>query len=168
VFIYGQISLLATNVSTTAEARPMKAKKILLPIDFSPSSDEAVDAASMLARGSGGELLIVYVEELPIHEGTGYLYRVPESSAEARQRLEQVVPPAGVPYRHRILKGPVVEALLEVAEAEQIDVIVMGTHGRRGITAVVMGSVAEAIVRRAPCPVLVVKDIPAGDGGGAK
>jgi len=140
----------------------MKAKKILLPIDFSPSSDEAVEAASILARGSGGEILIVYVEELPIHEGAAYLYRVPQANtAEVMKRLEQVVPTESVPYQYRILKGPVVEAILEVAEAEKFDVIVMGTHGRRGLTHLVMGSVAEAVVRRAPCPVLVVKDVPA-------
>ena len=139
----------------------MKAKRILLPIDFSPSSDEAVEAASMLARGADGELLIVYVEELPIHEDTGYLYRVPEANtAEVMARLKEVVPTEIVPFQYRILKGPVVEAILEVADAERIDVIVMGTHGRRGLTKLVMGSVAEAIVRRAKCPVLVVKDIP--------
>jgi nucleotide-binding universal stress UspA family protein len=139
----------------------VKAKKILLPIDFSPSSDEAVEAASMLARGADGELLIVYVEEPPIHEDTGYLYHVPlADTAEVTKRLQEVVPTEKVPYKYRILKGPVVEALLEVADEEKIDVIVMGTHGRRGITALVMGSVAEAVVRRAKCPVLVVKDVP--------
>jgi nucleotide-binding universal stress UspA family protein len=142
----------------------VKAKKILLPIDFSPSSDEAVEAASMLAKGADGEILIVYVEELPIHEDSGYLYRVPPpDTEESLARLKEVVPTEKVPYQHRILKGPVVEAILDFADAEQIDVIVMGTHGRRGLTALVMGSVAEAIVRRAKCPVLVVKDVPEGD-----
>src|SRR5690349_6531337 len=100
----------ANGSGTSREHTTVKAKKILLPIDFSPSSDEAVDAASMLAKGAGGEILIVYVEELPIHEDSGYLYRVPPpDTEESLARLKEVVPTEKVPYQHRVLKGPVTE-----------------------------------------------------------
>lgn len=140
----------------------MKANKILVPIDFSPSSDEAVEAACMLARGGGGELLIVYIEEPPnINDGTGFLYEVPTvDSGDALKRLQQIAPSGNLRAQYRVLKGLPTEAILETAETEQVDVIVMGTHGRRGITALLMGSVAEAVVRRAKCPVFVVKDVP--------
>ena len=62
--------------------------------------------------------------------------------------------------QNRVLKGLPTEAILETAESEQIEVNVMGTQGRRGITALLMGSVAEAVVSRAKCRVFVVQDVP--------
>ena len=68
-----------------------------------------------------------------------------------------VVPDSNVPVERRLLAGDPADAIIRLAESEHIDLIVMGTHGRRGLSRLLMGSVAESVVRVAPCPVLTVK-----------
>ena len=142
----------------------MKANKILVPVDFSEGSDLALDWATVLARDTGATLLLVHVEVIPLTAGGGeYVYAVPEPpTAELAEKLEKVVPKdPSVPVVHRMLTGDPASAILRTAGREDVDLIVMGTHGRRGITRLLMGSVAEEVVRKAPCPVLTVKQ-PAG------
>ncbi len=138
----------------------MKADKILFPTDFSHCGDAALRLATALARDCGATLIIVHVEEPPIAYGGGEMYYgVPEPASEDLQRmLEQVVPTdRAVPYEHRLVTGDPASAVAQLAAEENADMIVMGTHGRTGLTRLLMGSVAEAVVRRAPCPVLTYK-----------
>lgn len=138
----------------------MNLKTILVSTDFSPSSDAALAMATALARDSGAKLLIVHVEEIPLATGGAeYLYSVPEpATQELKKMLGEVLPKdANVAYEHRLLAGDPAEAIVRTAEADGVDMIVIGTHGRTGLTRLLMGSVAEAIVRRAGCPVLTVK-----------
>ena len=138
----------------------MNAKKILFPTDFSPSSHAALEMATALARDAGAKLLIAHVEEIPLATGGAeFLYSVPEpATKELREMLGQVVPKdPNVPYEHHLLAGDAADAVVHFAEQEHVDMIVMGTHGRRGLTRLLMGSVAEAVVRHANCPVLTVK-----------
>jgi nucleotide-binding universal stress UspA family protein len=138
----------------------MKADKILVPVDFSECSDAALDWATVLARDTGATLLIVHVETVPLTTGGGeYIYAIPEPpTQELLERLNKIVPKdPSVSVVHRLLAGDPADAVLRTAESEGVDMIVMGTHGRRGITRLLMGSVAEAVVRRATCPVLTVK-----------
>ncbi|HND55688.1 MAG TPA: universal stress protein [Pirellulaceae bacterium] len=138
----------------------MNLKTILVSTDFSPSSDAALAMATALARDSGAKLLIVHVEEIPLATGGAeYLYSVPEpATQELKKMLGEVVPKdPNVAYEHRLLAGDPAEAIVRTAEADGVDMIVIGTHGRTGLTRLLMGSVAEAIVRRAGCPVLTVK-----------
>lgn len=138
----------------------MKADKILVPIDFSESSDAALNWATVLARDTGATLLIIHVETVPLTTGGGeYIYAIPEPpTQELLERLHKVVPrDSSIPVVHRLLAGDPAEAILRAAQSEGVDMIVMGTHGRRGITRLLMGSVAEAVVRRAECPVLILK-----------
>lgn len=138
----------------------MKAKKILVPVDFSESSETALDWATVLARDTGATLLIIHVETVPLTTGGGeYIYAIPEPpTQELLERLNKVVPKdASIPVVHRLLAGDPADAIIRAAESDEADLIVMGTHGRRGITRLLMGSVAEAVVRRATCPVLTVK-----------
>lgn len=138
----------------------MKAQLILVPIDFSPTGDAALEAATALARGTGGKLLIVHVVE---HQGLSEnlvfsLVQPHLSMQELDEQLRTVIPAdKSVAYEHRLLRGAPIDRILDLAESEQVDLIVVGTHGRRGLDRVLMGSVAEAIVRRATCPVLAVK-----------
>lgn len=146
----------------------MKTRKILFPTDFSADGQHALELATSLAR-DGGSLVIIHVEEPPMAYGGGELYlgiQEPDRE-ELRKTLAAVVPtdPA-VPCVHKLLVGDPAEAILQVAESDQVDMIVMGTHGRRGLTRLLMGSVAEAVVRRATCPVLTVKQ-PAPVAAGA-
>jgi universal stress protein A len=138
----------------------MEMKKILFPTDFSHTGDAALKMATSLARDTGAMLLIVHVEEPPVAYGGGEMYYgQPEPTIEELQKLLQnVKPPEGdVAYEHRMVSGDPATAVCKLAESEQVDLIVMGTHGRTGLSRLLMGSVAEAIVRRAPCPVLTFK-----------
>ena len=139
----------------------MQMRKILFPTDFSHTSDAAMPMATSLARDTGATLLVVHIEEPPLAYGGGEMYYgIPEPATEDLQKmLKKVVPtdPA-VPVEHRLVTGDPATVVVDLAEKEGVDMIVMGTHGRTGLTRILMGSVAEAIVRRAPCPVLTYKE----------
>lgn len=138
----------------------MQAKRVLFPTDYSHLSDSALRYATTLAREGNGSLIIMHVEEPPIAYGGGEMYYgIPDPDrAEVRRMLEQVKPtdPA-VPYVHRLVMGNPADEIVRLAEEENADLIVMATHGRTGIGRVLMGSVAEAVVRRAKCPVFTLK-----------
>jgi nucleotide-binding universal stress UspA family protein len=138
----------------------MKANKILYPTDFSEAGRHALAMATSLARDSGATLIVAHVEEPPMAYGGGELYYGVDQvdHEELRKALAAVVPtdPA-VACVHKLMVGDPAEAIIQLAEADNVDMIVMGTHGRTGLTRLLMGSVAEAVVRRAKCPVLTVK-----------
>jgi nucleotide-binding universal stress UspA family protein len=138
----------------------MKASKILFPTDFSHSSDAALAYATALCRESGAEMLIVHVEEPPMNYGVGEMYYgMPEPDIDAlRKMLLAVVPTQpDVCYEHRLAVGDPADEIVRIAEAEHVDLIVLGTHGRSGFSRLLMGSVAEVVVRKATCPVLTFK-----------
>jgi|SRR3989304_4413145 len=144
----------------------MNTRKILCPTDFSQeTTDAALDYASTLAAESGATLYIVHVDEYRDSSaalGEASLnYSAPwavTDRSEVRQRLEQVKPTVPrVDYEHRYLEGGPIHEIVEFAEREHIDLIVIGSHGRTGLPRLLMGSVAEGVARRAPCPVLIVK-----------
>jgi nucleotide-binding universal stress UspA family protein len=117
--------------------------------------------ATSLARDTGARLLIAHVEEPPMAYGGGEMYYgMPDPVTEdLRAMLLRVVPPdPQVPYEHHLVVGDPAVAISDLARSEGVDLIVMGTHGRTGLRRLLMGSVAEAIVRRAPCPVFVLKE----------
>ncbi len=135
----------------------MKATKILFPTDFSHTGDAALKLATSLARDTGASLMIVHVEEPPTAYGGGELYYgIPEPATEdLRKMLHKVVPTdPNVSYEHRLVTGDPANAVVRLANEEGVDLIVLGTHGRTGLSRLLMGSVAEAIVRRAKCPVI--------------
>ncbi len=138
----------------------MNAKKILFPTDFSHTGDAAIAMATSLARDTGAKLIVVHVEEPPVAYGAGEMYYgIPNPATDdLKHMLEKVKPtdPA-VPYEHHLLTGDPAAAIGRFADDENIDLIVLGTHGRTGFSRLIMGSVAEGIVRRANCPVLTCK-----------
>src|SRR5262245_54511729 len=138
----------------------MHAKKILFPTDFSPASEEALRWATSLARDTGATMIIAHVEEPPLAYGGGEMYVAADETDrdELRRALVKIVPlDHNVPFEHKLLVGDPASAIVEAAETEDADIIVLGTHGRTGLTRLLMGSVAEAVVRRANCPVLTIK-----------
>jgi len=138
----------------------MKADKILVPTDFSTLSDAAMPLAASLARDSGAKLLIVHVEETPLAYGGGEMYYgAPEPDNQELTRMLKEVKPADpqVEFEHHLIVGEPASGIVRFAEEQDVDMIVIGTHGRTGLNRIVMGSIAEAVVRRAECPVLVVK-----------
>ena len=141
--------------------------KILFPTDYSSGSDYGLHYATSLARDNQASLLIGHVEEPPAMYGGGEMYYgVPEpDTAALTTMLEQVKPDdPQVRHEHRLIVGNPADKIVAVAKEEQADLIVMGTHGRTGLVRLLFGSVAEAVVRRAPCPVLTFKgpELPKG------
>lgn len=139
----------------------MQIKKILFPSDFSTTSDAGMALATSLARDAGATLLIVHVEEPPAAYGGGEMYYgIPNpDNAELTKMLQAVVPSdPSVSYEHRLVSGDPASEIVRLAEDEDVDLIVLGTHGRTGLKRLLMGSVAEAVVRRATCPVLTFKE----------
>lgn len=143
----------------------MNTRKILCPTDFSHHTDAALEYASTLAAESGATLYIVHVDEYRDSSaalGEASLSRATPwemtDRSEVRRQLEQVKPTVPhVNYEHRYLEGGPIHEIVEFAEREHIDLIIIGSHGRTGLSRLLMGSVAEGVVRRAPCPVLIVK-----------
>ena len=138
----------------------MNARKILFPTDFSAASQEALRWATALARDSGATITIMHVEEPPMAYGGGEMYVGVEESdrEELRRTLVEVVPTdPQIPFEHKLLVGDPATAIVDTADEENADFIVMGTHGRTGLTRLLMGSVAESVIRRAKCPVLTIK-----------
>jgi eukaryotic-like serine/threonine-protein kinase len=139
---------------------PIRTKKVLFATDFSKLSDAALSQAAALCRDSQAKLLIVHVEEPPAAYGAGDLYYgLPDPDQNAlRRMLDEVKPddPAIDVERHLLIGDPASEIAALAAE-QQVDLIVIGTHGRSGLSRLLIGSTAESIVRKAPCAVLTVK-----------
>lgn len=134
--------------------------KIIFPTDFSTCSDAGLKYATTLAKEHDATLVIAHVEEPPMAYGGGEMYYgIPEPDTAALQKmLEKIVPTdPSVPYEHKLVIGDPADAVVDLAKEEKAELIVMGTHGRTGLSRLLMGSVAEAVVRRAPCPVFVFK-----------
>src|SRR5207247_3195291 len=117
------------------------------PTAFSPFGQEALRWATARARASGATLIIVHVEEPPMSYGGGEVFIGAEEGdrEELRKSLVKIIPSdAKVPFEHKLLVGDPATVLVEAADEENADLIVLGTHGRTGLTRLLMGSVAEA------------------------
>jgi nucleotide-binding universal stress UspA family protein len=138
----------------------MNVKRILFPTDFSHTGDAALAFAASLAKESDGRLIIVHVQEAPLAYGGGEMYYgIPEPTTDELMNMLHDVKPTdpSVPVEYRLVTGDPADAVVRLAEDDGVDLIVLGSHGRTGLTRLLMGSVAEAIVRKAHCPVLVYK-----------
>ncbi len=139
---------------------------IVVPTDFSDHSLRALPYAAGLAERFGAKLMVVYVSEPSLHVSDIAWIGVDERavdeshSARARTSLDNLIAdriPGQVDAEGHILSGEPVESIVEFAKESGADLIVMATHGRGGLSHVLMGSVAEHVVRKAPCPVLTLK-----------
>jgi nucleotide-binding universal stress UspA family protein len=139
----------------------IQVRRILYPTDFSSYSNQAYFHAVGLAETYGASLTVVYV----LTPGS------PEAARGRRywhEQLEQVRPGnPGIAVHHTLLEGDPAKEIAAYAADAGIDVIVIGTHGRTGVDRLVMGSVAERVMREAPCSVLVVK-LPKGAGAASR
>jgi len=135
-------------------------RTILHPTDFSEQSRYALRAACALARDYGARVVILHVAQPPTfaYAEDAIPPEPEEYLEEAREQLRQLeLPDSRLRAERRLEEGDPVTAILRVAREVGADVIVMGTHGRRGLGRLLLGSVAELVVRRAACPVLTVK-----------
>lgn len=135
-------------------------KTILHPTDFSERSALALRLAGSLARDHGARLIVLHVvvppPAIPVE---GVALPPPALDLKLLQaQLQQVrLDDAQLPVEHRLVEGDAAAEILRLAEETKCDLIVMGTHGRTWLSRMLMGSVAEEVVRKAACPVLTVK-----------
>jgi len=141
--------------------------RIVVPTDFSDCSQEAWELARRVAAAPGSELVLTHVlTEFPLY-GEGVLSietarKIREGSRRwAESALEDWVGKAraeGLSARAALRSGVPYEEIVALARDERADLIVVGTHGRGGINRALLGSVADRVVRLAPCPVLTVRE----------
>ena len=148
--------------------------RILVPTDFSPPSDAALEYARILAAKFGSSLRILHVLDDPTASsdfvGDGFAPSTEDIGAtlleETRTRLDGVMNQVDRTRYHAhadAVLGMPAATIVDYATATHAGLIVMGTHGRTGLAHLLMGSVAEQVVRTAPCPVLTVRQVTVSD-----
>ncbi|MBI9081530.1 MAG: universal stress protein [Pseudodesulfovibrio sp.] len=140
-------------------------KKILCAVDFSDHSPEVADYANMIAKCSGAQVLVLYVAP-SLSQYVGF--HVPPSSIEsfvgeivtgAEDTMESFVKDnfKELDVQSKVVTGYPAEEILAIADGENCDMVIMGTHGRKGIDRILFGSVAEKVVKSSKAPVLTVR-----------
>lgn len=141
-------------------------RRILVATDFSPASTPAFEQSIKIAKASGAQLLITHAYEMTKMVETGYVSAQnyeqwnEQFRAGIQSKLEPLVERArqeGIDAAALVLVGLPDVAILEAAKERDADLIVMGTHGRRGLSRLFLGSVASRVIPSAPCPVLAVR-----------
>jgi nucleotide-binding universal stress UspA family protein len=148
------------------KASPFRMKRILVAIDFSDCARKALQYALPLAKEHGAAITLIYVVQTPAYPGGefGRLDYVPmeaemrESGKKALATLIEKEICDAVPVDSIITTGAPAHEITEAAKRIPADLIVISTHGRTGLKHVFLGSVAEMVVRHAPCPVLIVRE----------
>jgi universal stress protein A len=143
----------------------MDIRHILAPTDFSDYSKKALSDALELAQTFGAKLSLLHVLEPSPYLGEFTLPTMGEEllgdlERQASAALAQLLPDAQeakVEVTRAVAIGSPSQTIIETAEAEHVDLIVMATHGRTGLSHLLIGSVAERVVRTAPCPVLTIR-----------
>lgn len=137
-----------------------QANTILIPTDFSDPAEAAHAAACDVARAAGAQLIVLHVTDKPV---VSYIEKATELPPDEFQRKlwETLRWPRdrekGLTVQHRVVEGDPVTQIGAVAQEINCDLIVMGTHGRRGLLGWFTSTVTEQVIRKAPCSVLVVK-----------
>lgn len=144
--------------------------RILAPVDFSHCSRTALNYAISLAQQLGAKLRVVHICEVPALVSPDLVVTIPdqptqtisewvrsEASAGMDKFMAEVVHPEGVDIEVKLVAGDAPDRIAKEAKDYDADLIVMGTHGRKGMAHLIMGSVAERTLRIAPCPVLTIR-----------
>jgi nucleotide-binding universal stress UspA family protein len=142
-------------------------RRVLVPTDFGKSSENALTYGLAFAQKFGAEVWLLHVvQDLSLFIPEAVFVTPPAAPpveqfiAAARTALERVVKGLnvdGVSIHPEVGVGPPYDEIVRFAKEKDVDLIVMGTHGHTGLARVLLGSVAERVVRHAPCPVLTVR-----------
>ena len=144
----------------------MTIHRILYATDFSSISEPAWDSAKQFARLFGAEVVLLHVvPPLPVLPTKGNLPELYDELIQSARREAEAgfdrllasVAGSGINVRIHLEDGPPAQRILEVAAKEAADLLIVGTHGRTGLSRAIVGSVADRLVRQAPCPVLTVQ-----------
>ncbi|HEX7837628.1 MAG TPA: universal stress protein [Kofleriaceae bacterium] len=143
-----------------------KVQRILVPLDHSPGLSRVLDYAGAIARGMGAQLTLLHVYEPP-NEMIGIVPGATvggEIAAERRtgatllEEAVEILRADGIAPADTLLEraSPTSQAIIDRAQRGGFDLIIMGTHARKGVSRLVLGSIAESVLRDAPCPVLTI------------
>jgi len=146
----------------------MTTQRFLVPLDFSEDANQALAYAIALASTLGARVTLLHVMQSPPWGGVDMDVTIPHAYSRFIQHLEaevahrmqaclERVTAGGLEGETAVVHGVPFQEILDTAKKQQVDLIIMGTHGRTGLQHVLLGSVAEKVVRLAPCPVLVVR-----------
>ena len=143
----------------------MHIRHILLPTDFSEGSSEAFETALEMARDSGARMTLFHVHHVPttvypdviVPLSPELMHNMEHTADVVLERLRDRALSAGVATDCKTTYGATHVEICTAAEELGVDLIVIGTHGRGGLSHALLGSVAEKVVRKAPCPVLTVR-----------
>ena len=137
----------------------MNIQTILCPVDFSEYNLAANKYASTLARSTGGRIIYIHAFLPDPYETPPVYFDAAKTEQELGEKREQFIKPvdSGIAVSYVVEFGLPTERIVHYANENDVDLIVVGTHGRTGLRRVLMGSVAEAVVRNANCPVLAIK-----------
>ena len=159
-----------TEQEEGALSRSVMLERILVPVDFSDCSLDALEYAAVVAQQAKASLMLLHVLE-PVSYGLDFTLGHSRTREQAREtwtkRLEELAASLRVrqvPVESQLRGGLPSDSILDSARTLPCDLIVMGTHGRRGISHAFSGSVAEAVLRKALCPVLTVRNPKFGPG----
>ena len=147
-----------------AKARVTEIRKILCPVDFSEFSESVLAYAAAFAKLFGSEITVLHVFATSVPPASSatypaWLLQVPEARKSIADELHLLLAPlasTGVPVRTQIAEGNTSAEIVRYAAEHDIDLVVMGTHGRSGFDRLTLGSVAEKVLRKTPCPVLTI------------
>jgi nucleotide-binding universal stress UspA family protein len=143
---------------------PIQIHRILVPHDFSETAERALSMALSLAKSLGASVVVMHAYEVPAFgfpEGpvmtadlVGQIERATQGALDAVAARARE---GGIQVDSTLRQGPTWSEINGAAQDEKADLIVLGTHGRRGLSRALLGSVAEKVVRTASCPVLTVR-----------
>lgn len=138
-------------------------QKIIVPVDFSTGSSKLVDYSIYMAEKLSAALQFVHVAE--INQGHDMLLGSSmfgdikaKIIAAAEERMQNLLEDHGDRLKDlggKVVQGDTAEAIIDYAETEKADLIIIGTHGTKGLEKFLLGSVAERVIRKAPCPTLI-------------
>ena len=160
-----------SDTPDNSQATALQLRRILLPTDFSGCANYALPYAAAIARAAGATIICLHVVE-PIAPAVGYSglaepMPIADISGQLEDSAERELPKlarcedfSGLEIEDVIVHGDAAAEIVRVAGEREVDLIVVSSHGRTGLGRIIFGSTAEAVVRHASCPVLVVKPPP--------
>jgi nucleotide-binding universal stress UspA family protein len=156
------------DTSDNSQPTALQLRRILLPTDFSGCANYALPYAAAIARATGATIICVHVVE-PLAPAVSYAglaepMPIADLSEQLEDSAERELPQlagceefSGLSVEEAIVHGEAAAEIVRVAGEREVDLIVVSSHGRTGLGRIIFGSTAEAVVRHASCPVLVVK-----------